>query len=358
MAVKMADHRISCISKLEHHHIDRDNLVFAIGFDGSNGAHAALHMVLKYFMCKRKMATAHMIHVYDDSKEYLPPPQRKAAIQRYLEAYDVSMGKRATMHMLPRLEDKSAGKVVTEFVNEEKNRVDFCVVGFFGRTRKDFHHGEHLLASNVNYMMQYTHRSVIVVKDEFLPYSFIHWVVCVDKTKESEKAVMDALCLSETDDRITVLHIAMRDEDAEAVKEVYTKMVDKCNSALPRPRKVNLVVQTENPSQPPSDDILDYASENNADIICVGTDAARVRRGGTYLGSCAAKVLVCSTTPVVVAHFDSDFGDIIDIKPELQQKIEPMPATSQNCMPGPAYSDLHKWRGSMAMGATGLHPGQ
>lgn len=167
------------------------------------------------------------------------------------------------------------------------------------------------MASNVSYVMQHARRSVLVVKDTFSPYSFVHWLVAVDNTKASEKAVLDALCLTDIDDTVTVLHIAMKDEDADQVRERYSEMIERCTGKFDRPRKVTLVVQAET-GNGPADDILDYVEAKNVNIICVGTDAGRVRRGGTYLGSCSAKVLVCSRQPVVVAHYDSAFADIYD----------------------------------------------
>lgn len=338
-------------------HVDREQLVFAVGFDGSNGANAALDMVLKYFLCKRSMAIAHLVHIYDDEKGYLPVAQRKSAIEKFLEVYDVTNGKRATRHMLPRLDkEKTAGRYLAEFVNDPANRVDICAMGFFGRKRRTgLDHGGHLMASNVSYVMQYSRCSVLVVKNEFLPYSFVHWLVCVDNTRASEKAMLDALCLTETDDTITVLHIAMRDEDATQVRERYSGLIKRCSEMFDRPRTVKLVVQAES-ANPPSDDILDYVDANNVNVICVGTDVARVRRGGSYLGSCAAKVLVCSEQPVLVAHYDSDFGEIVDVEQKLKQKVEPLPATAQTCTAAVEYSDLHKWRGSMSMGASGMMP--
>ena len=60
-------------------------------------------------------------------------------------------------------------------------------------------------------------------------------------------------------------------------------------------------------------DILEYAKENSCDMISIGTDAARLRRNQTYLGSVAGK-LVCTVPtdmPLIIAHYDDMFKTVM-----------------------------------------------
>ncbi|CAD7939266.1 unnamed protein product [Amoebophrya sp. A120] len=53
-------------------------------------------------------------------------------------------------------------------------------------------------------------------------------------------------------------------------------------------------------------DLLSFADENNCSMLCIGTDAARLKTKQSYLGSVAAHVLCEADIPVVIARYDEE----------------------------------------------------
>lgn len=82
--------------------------------------------------------------------------------------------------------------------------MDFLVMGYKGRRKST---EADLLASDVSYMMQYARCSTIIVRDEFTSSEKFHMACAVDANRWSEKALHDALLLTEPGDRLTVLHV-------------------------------------------------------------------------------------------------------------------------------------------------------
>eukprot|EP00392_Amoebophrya_sp_AT5.2_P002851 g2856.t1 len=61
-----------------------------------------------------------------------------------------------------------------------------------------------------------------------------------------------------------------------------------------------------NSGQGVAKDILDFVDEENASLICIGTDAEKLKVKNSYLGSVAAHVLCEAAVPVVVARYDPE----------------------------------------------------
>lgn len=186
-------------------------------------------------------------------------------------------------------------------------------------------HSDVVIASNANYALQYARCSTILIQNPFLPYSRVHYCVAMDRTKSSEKALVDALLLSEPDDRITVLHIRMKDEERRDIRnnpdaepnvimdfeKRIQELIHSWSTMLSRPRNITLTMLDES-EKPPSHDIIEwvFSESNNVHVVCVGADQERVRKNKHYLGSCSTTVVlncVREGIPVVVAHYDERF---------------------------------------------------
>ncbi|CAD7956793.1 unnamed protein product [Amoebophrya sp. A25] len=62
-------------------------------------------------------------------------------------------------------------------------------------------------------------------------------------------------------------------------------------------------------------DILQFAESENVNLLCMGTDAGRLKKLQSYLGSVAAHVLCESDIPVVIARYDEKtFSGLMDSK--------------------------------------------
>jgi nucleotide-binding universal stress UspA family protein len=298
--------------------VDTSPVTVVCAYDGSDVSRAAKDLALEYLLPKRKNLHTTFCYVDDPSKTYLPAKMRRASCQNDIEMQKFLFKGRVDVRTIYRESEKSVGQHLVEAAEDLK--ADFMIIGVYGRKGvKD--HTDHIIASNANYALQYARCSTILIQEPFLPYSQVQYLVPMDRTKISEKALVDALLLSEPDDTITILHIVMRDEqdrlnDGPAApdplggfKAKLKPLIDSWTVDLDRPRNVQVVYQSES-SEPASTDILNYVDEHNIHIVCVGANASRVRQNKSYMGSTSAVIFancVRNGVPVVVAHYDESF---------------------------------------------------
>jgi len=344
---------------LSENELDQARIKFHCAFDGSEVSRSALDFLLDYLLSKRKNAEAEAIYVEDPTKTYLPPAQRRGAVEAVLKPHKFLFPGRLNHRVLMKESGKCVGQTLTEY--SIKEQADFMIIGMYGRKGiKD--HTETVMASNANYALQYAQCSTILIQEPFLPYSCVHFLVAMDRTKSSEKALVDALLLSEPDDRITLLHIIMQDEmnaandlvedPLKGYKAKLKPMIEKYTSEIGRPRTVNVVYQVESP-EPVAHDILDYASKNNVHVMCLGANTKRLRENKTYMGSTSTSVMVNCVregVPVVIAHYDDQFAEKGHDTVAAPRPYEPLPKTAQFATPGPAAAWDHKYRCGLSVG--------
>jgi hypothetical protein len=347
-------------SELTTGRLDDEPMRFGLCYDGSTVSKAALELGLDYFMFKRKNATGEVLYVEDDSKSYLPPSMRKGAIEQLIDYHKtVSFTKggesRLRLQVLRKDEGQTTGKALCSYSN--KSAFDFLVVGVWGR-KGTKPVDENLLASNANYLLQYGQMSSILIEKPFLPYSGVHFCVCMDTHVWSEKALVDAILLSETDDKISVVHIRMRDEtdqQVEAFQEKLQGLLKSWTSSLARPRQVKVHILHETPN-PPSHDLLDWIAGNNVHFVCVGTDAERLRKNQSYLGSTSATLaMTCvhNGVPVCISHFDERFATVgHNTTTAPEGAPEPLPDTAMTCTAGVQNSVIRKYATPLSVGVT------
>jgi nucleotide-binding universal stress UspA family protein len=328
--------------------VDSAPVKILCAYDGSEVARAAKDLALEYFLPKRKNIHTTFCYVDDPNKTYLPAKMRKGACEQEIEMQKFLFKGRVDVKVAYRDQSKCVGQHIVEEANDID--ADFIIIGMWGRKGvKD--HSEDIIASNANYALQYASCSTILIQEPFLPYSQVQYLVPMDLSRASEKALVDALLLSEPDDTITALHIVMRDETdrpgdgpggadpLKRFKEKLQPLIDQWTTELDRPRNVNIVYQHET-WEPASKDILTYVEEHNIHIVCVGANAARVRENKSYMGSTSAVVFqncVRMGVPVVVAHYDEQF------EAGLPRTKTPLPrrATIQDLFPDVATSVPH-----------------
>jgi len=352
--------------QLDANELDKSKIKFHCAFDGSEVARAAMDFLLDYLLSKRKNAEAVCVYVNDPSKTYLPPAQRQGAVEAVLTPHKFLFQGRLDSKILYKEEDKCAGQTLTEYAIEEQ--ADFMIIGMYGRKGiKD--HTDTVMASNANYALQYAQCSTILIQEPFLPYSCVHFCVAMDRTKSSEKALVDALLLSEPDDTITLLHIVMQDEmnrsndliedPLKGYKEKLTPLIENWTTKIGRPRNVNVVYQVESPGEPVAHDILNYASQNNVHVMCLGANVRRLRENKNYMGSTSTSVMVNCVregVPVVIAHYDDRFAEKGYDTVAKPKPYEPLPKTAMFATPGPAAAWDHKYRCGLGVGRVSYDP--
>lgn len=340
--------------------LDESKIKFVCAYDGSEVANSALGLCLDYILPKRKNAECTAVYVDDPSKTYLPPKMRRDAVLAEIGRSKFLFPNRLNSKILYKDGDKCAGQIICEHANESE--ADFLIVGLYGRKGiKD--QTETVMASNANYALTYGQCSTILIQEPFLPYSQVHYLVAMDRTKSSEKALVDALLLSEPDDTITLLHIVMRDEQNRSndavmdplkeYKEGLEPLIAAWTTNVSRPRKVNIVFQPETPKIV-AEDILDYAANNNVHVVCLGANVSRLRENKHFMGSTSTCVMancVKQGVPVVIAHYDEAFAEVDESEWKTAQYV-PLPKTAMMATPGPAEAWNHKYRCNFSLGLT------
>jgi nucleotide-binding universal stress UspA family protein len=350
--------------RLDTQTLDEQSISMVCAYDGSQVASAAKDLVLEYFLPKRKNLKATFVYVDDPNKSYLPAKMKKSACLQAIETDSFLYGDRVDARSVTREADKCIGQHIVELSRSVD--ADFVVIGMYGRKGvKD--QTDTIIASNANYALQYSPCSVVLIQEPFLPYSFVNYLVPMDVSKSSEKALVDALLLSEPDDEITILHIVMKDEQDRAndgpahqdplqgFRDKLGPLIHAWTTEIDRKRNVNIVYQDNSP-EPAAHDIIQYAADHNIHIVCVGADVSRLKERKTYMGSTSASVVancVRQGVPVVVSHYDDSFAEVGgDTTKNARAEYVPLPKTAQFATPGPAEAWDHKYRCDFGIGQT------
>lgn len=299
-------------------------LKFLVTVDGSGVGYTALSYVIDDVMQKNRNTNVEVLHIYDKSKEYLPPHFRSDAIQSLVEAKLTSAitPKRSYMRWLPK-----AGKSVGEHICEQVNagRKDFIVLGFFGRKGKK---DSHLPGSSLLEVLQRASGTAIVIKDEdpaMLPTQRpTKFVVSVSLNKASTKAFLDALRLSQPGDEIHAVYVKSFMERTESdytstLREKYSsffaalKNGDEKVFSKFQDRVTEFVMIEKQRRETTPQAIVRYADDWEADFICVGTNALRAQRGKKPVGSVSMEVCQETERNFIVSYW-------VDIDPRIYEE--------------------------------------
>ncbi|CAD7950623.1 unnamed protein product [Amoebophrya sp. A25] len=302
-----------CVHLADVEDLDEDPTSFAVAMDGSLGARACLDLAYKFFFQKKAASTVEVIHIYDPTvQDGLMRGYKKDVIESDVRALDISHGKRFTLTVVPKNGSEVEGKTLCKWTYDKEEQghcIDFMLMGFKGSKNAS---EEALLASDVSYCLAYSRCSMIVLRDWTMPESgLLHYLVPVDLSQWSEKALYDALLLSNPGDKITVLRVSFESQETEGRhKEYYQKLIDRISKKFGKPRDIQLQVVTS-AGKGVSNCILDYADDSNVDFICMGTDVKRLQSQKSYLGSVSGSVLLSGRYPMVIARYDAEFESVV-----------------------------------------------
>jgi nucleotide-binding universal stress UspA family protein len=300
-------------SLAEDEFIDDDELNLCVGHDGSISARACVKLATEYYLKQKDKVTVDIIHIFDLEKQAdAPRNYKRDTITAELKPLDTSYGGRFKLHMIERVKDEKEGKTIVKFTADEeeiKKTVDFLFLGFKGRRKAD---EKELLASDVSYAIAYSQCSCIVLREEMpIPESgALHYLVPVDLNRWSEKALFDALFLSTPNDKVTVMHVRIREEETAQTEEYYTKIFDRLTAKMKNPPEMKYIA-VRHGGEGAAVDILKYAADEGVDMICMGANVDRLRKQESYLGSVHGAVLLGTKLPVCVAHYDETFASVV-----------------------------------------------
>jgi len=344
MAADEADLAVqACLSHKEHEGwIDVDvcealiskPLNFVCGIDGSDAAIAGFKAVTEGMtMQNNRESFLEVVHVFDDSKTYLPPAWQPDALRAVVEAQlssSVSQ-KRYRIHWA-----RKDGMTAAQHLNARCKAInaDFCVMGFVGRKAKKGSTEEKakkdrgLIASNVAEALQTISSTCIVFKDEspeLLPLKRpAKFVVSVSLNQASTKAFLDALRLSNPGDEIHVVYVKSFMERTESdytheLREKYSGFFsglqqDSSSQAFSKfhDRKTEFVMISKQRRETTAQAVVRYGDDIEADYMVVGTNTLRVQKGKHAIGSVSLDICMEWERNFIVSHWMDLRSDIYD----------------------------------------------
>uniref|UniRef100_A0A0G4G4H5 UspA domain-containing protein n=1 Tax=Chromera velia CCMP2878 TaxID=1169474 RepID=A0A0G4G4H5_9ALVE len=292
---------------------------FLVGYDGSYPSKMALEEVMIKVVPKTKHKVV-LCHVYDPDKDYLPAALQPEAMRKEMEVKLTSYlpHQRFSLVWERKLTDRNTKESFVHTANTVKP--DFVVVGFAGRK----HEGgkETILGSAADFSIRRANASVIIVKknksEGWAPSDgkTMSFLVCVDASKASVKALQAAMTLSRSkDDKIVIVHLAALDQESlhqdcrkEAVEKKYQAIMVAHMSDMPN---VELKIMENTPDMSLSRHIVDLIEQDGSfDFVCVGADQMKSRLSDKsldnedtwHVGSVSDHVIKHSPCTVVVAR--------------------------------------------------------
>mmetsp|Transcript_76225 Transcript_76225/g.203811 ORF Transcript_76225/g.203811 Transcript_76225/m.203811 type:complete len:625 (+) Transcript_76225:35-1909(+) len=277
---------------------------FICSVDGSDVSLLGLRMCCDWLMLAKRGTHITCLHVYDISKEYLPPKFRKDYLATTLESYLVSsfVPSRYEIDM----QDKKGKntKAHLEQVCSEMCSSDFFVMGFYGtKGRKK----AHMIGSTAHHIIAHAPQSVIIVQPDCpvprgRPARFL---VCIDNNQASVKALLDALTLSGDHDVITLVHVVSDvhnpNSKAKMLRSKYNFLLK--GSVLGRRTGGRIItfdfLLRPNFDKSIAETITDEAERRKVDMICIGSVNAR----SGMINSVATEVVILAECATCISHF-------------------------------------------------------
>jgi nucleotide-binding universal stress UspA family protein len=298
-------------------------LKFISAVDGSLPSLAGIHYLTEGVMQRNRNSTLEVMHVYDKSKD-LPPAMREDHLKGVCEALLTSAlperrykllwgpkdGRTAAMHLTDRV---SAGDA------------NFAVVGWYGRKGRKKDRSRDTMSSNTEEVIARAGCGVIVMKDEdpqALPIGRpTKFVVSVSLNKASTKAFLDVLRLSAPNDEIYVVYVKCFMERSESdyttqVREKYsgffTALKEGGSDVFSKfqDRKCEFHMINKKIRESTSEAVVRFAEDIDADMIAVGTNALRVTRGKSAVGTVSLDICMLWDKNFLVSHW-------IDVDPRV-----------------------------------------
>mmetsp|Transcript_109825 Transcript_109825/g.310740 ORF Transcript_109825/g.310740 Transcript_109825/m.310740 type:complete len:370 (-) Transcript_109825:55-1164(-) len=291
-----------------------------VPFDGEFSM-TALTCVTECLMMHDRSSFVEVLHVWDDSEPGASSTKRenlRLMVDAKLTA-SVS-ARRYKMSWVPRGDMTVADHVCRSVLDLP---ADYTCLGFRGtRGMKNPR-----VATTVLEVLRQGNCSVIVIKDEstsLLPIGRpTKFVVSVSLNKASTKAFLDSLRLSRPGDEIRVVYVKgyLENTESDYTQELRQKY-DSFFSGLKdggeavfskfHDRSTGFAMIGKQKRETTPQAIVRYADNIDADFIVVGTNAMRVERGNTPLGSAAWQVCLETDRNFVVANW-------VDVNPRVYE---------------------------------------
>lgn len=288
-------------------------ITLIVAVDGSECSMFGFEWVTQDVMQSDRDTVVEAMHIYDDSKTYLPARMQKNQIKAICDAKLTGslVTRRYSMNWVPR-----QANVGMQILSEiDRKNADFIVMGFWGRKGRK---KDHLVASNTLEVMQRGKASVVVIQSEDMqdlpagrPTKF---VVSVSLNAASTKAFIDALRLSQPGDEIHVVYIKsyMERTDSDYTRALREKYAGFFNGLRDGDQQVlskfgnrnvafQMVPKQLRETTPGA--VIRYCDEINADFVMVGTNRLRVERGKPYLGSVSMQICTQTDRNFVVSNY-------------------------------------------------------
>lgn len=163
-----------------------------------------------------------VLHVYDDSKTYLPLEQRKEYIYRTTESQLAARFSQSHYSLVWIPRDPSKTTRETLFEAAQRQGIDVMVVGFHGRRGPK---GDTtIMGSAVDFHLHQGAFSLMIVKNQLhrsrIPYGSFNWIVLTDGSPQSEKSFQATLSMMRKErDNLYVLH--GRESRADSFRHIY-----------------------------------------------------------------------------------------------------------------------------------------
>jgi nucleotide-binding universal stress UspA family protein len=304
------------------------------GFEGSEESSIALDFATRVAQVVRS-AQLEVVHVEEDNQKDLPLPYRRERIEATLDAKLIETGlSKRTVKRFVRRHGDEVGDLLCERI--ASFGADFAFIGVVGwKGRK----ASNIFTSSIFELLRQGKCSVVCFQSpdqsslsSGRPTKF---VVSANLHKASSKAFLDALRLSKPGDVIHAVYIKSSMERTESdytrdVRQTYESFLEsiKCSDqkifAQFQDRRWELVVISKQKRESTPQAIARYADEIDADFIVVGTNANRVERGKTAVGSVSMQICMETDRNFIVANW-------LDLKPELYHKHVVRQGTNALC---------------------------
>lgn len=287
--------------------------------DGTDVSMCGFEYIVRGLMQQERVSFVQVMHVFDETKTYLPPQWRKDQLSVMCDTLCTSylLPKRYRLLVVPR---QSGEKIGVQLVREIRNLgADFMCMGFFGRKGRK-RRSKQIMASNVMEVMQRGRCSTIVMQNEDVEALPIGrptiFVVSVSLNQAATKAFIDALRLSKPGDEIHVVYIKSYMERTEsdyttALRQKYNGIFESLQGehnqevlAKFGDRVARFQLVPKQMRETTSMAVCRYADEVDADFIIVGTNTMRVDRGKPFLGSVSLQICLETDRNFVVSHWD------------------------------------------------------
>lgn len=292
------------------------DLRLVVAVDGSAPSMTALTYVTDLLLQKERSSYAQVVHVFDDSKDYLPVSCRREQLRSTVDAQLTGSVSSKRYRLTWIKKEMESGHHICEVITDLM--ADYCCIGYFGL--KGEKKNPTTFSKNLYPVLaQGNSCSVIVIKDEkasLLPIGRpTKFVVSVSLNKSSTKAFLDALRLSRPGDEIHVVYIKgfMEKVDSDYTAQVREKYEAFFSGLKDGDEKVfskfhdritEFVLINKRARESTAESVVRYADGIDADFVVVGANAAdRVNRGKDPVGVVSMQICLEWTRNFIVSNW-------------------------------------------------------